>query len=320
MMDRRRFLMALLATPGSAAAQGRRFRIGWLVFGGANLRPIDQSLKDALAQRGLVDGGNIEIIYRYADGAPARLAELAGELVAQKPDMLLAIGGDVVKALFEASRSGIPIVGGVSDNPIRAGIAASLARPGKNFTGVTFLTDEMAAKRMELLKEVVPNAKRVAVIFNPLHLDDELTFARRGAESLGINLTAHPINSVADLEAALSAASASGADSLFVIASRLTDFVSAKIAQHGRERRLPVIASWREQVASGCLLSYGPSRIFEAKRLAGYVEKVLNGAKPADLPIEQPVKFELVVNLKAARAIGLTIPSSFLLRADGVIE
>jgi putative ABC transport system substrate-binding protein len=212
------------------------------------------------------------------------------------------------------------IVGGVSDNPLRAGIAASLARPGKNFTGLTFLTDEMAAKRMELLKEVVPNTRRVAAIFNPQHLDDEVTFARRGAESLGIDLTSHPVNNVADLDTALSAASTSGADSLFVIASRLTNFVAAKIAQHGQERRLPVIASWREATASGALLSYGPNRVFEAKRLAGYVEKVLNGAKPADLPIEQPVKFELVVNLKTARAIGLTIPSSFLLRADEVIE
>ena len=233
-MHRRKFLMALLAAPASAAAQNRRFRIGWLVFGGATLGPIDQSLKDALAQRGLVDGGSIEIIYRYANGAPARLAELAGELVAQKPDMLLGVGGDVIKALFEASKGGIPIVGGVSDNPMRAGIAASLARPGKNFTGVTFLTDEMAAKRIELLKEVAPNAKRVAAIFNPLHLDDELTFARRGAESLGINLTSHPISNVADLDVALRAASASGADSLFVVASRLTNFVAPKIAQHGQ--------------------------------------------------------------------------------------
>jgi putative ABC transport system substrate-binding protein len=234
--------------------------------------------------------------------------------------MLLGVGSDVIKALSEVSKGGISIVGGLSESPIRAGIAASLARPGKNFTGVTYLTDEMAAKRMELLKEVAPNAKRVAAIFNPLHLDDELTFARRGAESLGIDLTSHPINNVADLDAALSAASASGADSLFVVASRLTNFVGPKIAQHGQERRLPVIASWREFTASGALLSYGPSRIFEAKRLLDYVEKVFKGAKPADLPIEQPVKFELIVNLRTAKAIGLTIPESFLLRADHVIE
>ena len=277
-------------------------------------------MKDALAQAGLVDGSNIEIVFRYANGISDRLAELAAELIAQKPDLLVAIGGDVIKTLFDESKGRIPIVGGVSDNPMRAGIALSLARPSKNFTGITYLTDEMAAKRMELLKEVAPNARRVAVIFNPQHFDDEVTFARRGAESLGIELTTHPINNLIDLDAALHAASASGADSLFIISSRLTGLVAAKIAQHGQERRLPVIASWREFAASGALLSYGPSRIFEAKRLAGYVQKVLNGAKPADLPIEQPVKFELVLNLKTAKVLGINVPNTLIGRADEVIE
>jgi putative ABC transport system substrate-binding protein len=290
------------------------------VYGGTTLGPIDQSLKDALAQAGLVDGRNIEIIFRYANGVSDRLAELATELVAQKPDLLVAIGGDVIKPLFEASNGSIPIVGGVSDNPMRAGIAVSLARPSTNFTGITFLTDEMAAKRMEFLKEVAPNARRVAVIFNPQHFDDEVTFARRGAESLGIKLTTHPINSATDLNAALLAASAEGADSLFIISSRLTGILAAEIAQYGQERRLPVIASWREFAASGALLSYGPSRIFEAKRLEGYVRKVLNGAKPADLPIEQPVIFELVINLKTAKALGLNLPLPLLDRADELIE
>src|SRR5215213_5467201 len=306
--------------PHAARAQKSLPRIGWLVFGDAKLGPIDQSLKDALAQAGLVEGRNIEIDFRYANGVPNRLAELAAELVAQKPAVLLAVGGDVIKPLFEASKGSIPIVGGVSDSPMRAGIAASLARPSKNFTGITFLTDEMAAKRMELLKEVAPNARRVAVIFNPQHFDDEVTFARRGADSLGIEPTTHPINSVADLDGALHATSASGADSHFLISSRLTGIVGTNIAQHGQERRIPVIASWREFTASGALLSYGPSRIFEAKRLVGYVQKVLNGAKPADLPIEQPVKFELVINLKTARTLGMSISRDFLLRADELIE
>jgi putative ABC transport system substrate-binding protein len=323
-MRRREFITllggAVAAWPLAARAQKRSSRIGWLVFGGTTLGPIDQSLKDALAQAGLVDGRNIEIIFRYANGNSDRLRELAAELVAQKPDLLLAVGGDLIKALFEASKGSIPIVGGVSDSPIRMGAAVSLARPSKNFTGVTFLTDEMAAKRMELLKDVAPNARRVAVIFNPQHFDDEVTFARRGAETLGIELTTHPINSAADLDAALHAASAGGADSLFVISSRVTGLVAGKIAQHGQERRLPVIASWREFVASGALLSYGPSRIFEAKRLAGYVQKILNGAKPADLPIEQPVKFELVINLKTAKALSLNVPLPLLDRADELIE
>ena len=323
-MRRREFITLLggvvVAWPLASRAQKSMPRIGWLVYGGATLGPIDQSLKDALAQVGLVDGRNIEIVFRYANGKPDQLAGLADELVAQKPDLLLAVGGDAIKPLFEASKGGIPIVGGVSDSPMRAGIAVSLARPSMNFTGITFLTDEMAAKRMEFLKEVAPNARRVAVIFNPQHFDDEVTFARRGAESLGIELTTHPINSAADLDAALLAASAEGADSLFIISSRLTGVVAAKIAQHGQERRLPVIASWREFAASGALLSYGPSRVFEAKRLVGYVQKVLNGAKPADLPIEQPVKFELVINLKTAKALGLNVPLPLLDRADELIE
>jgi ABC-type uncharacterized transport system substrate-binding protein len=323
-MKRREFITflggAVVAGPLAARAQKSLPRIGWLVYGGATLDPIDQSLKDALALTGLVDGRNIEIVFRYANAKPDQLAGLASELVASKPDLLLAVGGDVVKPLFEASKGRIPIVGGVSDSPMRAGIAMSLARPGTNFTGITFLTDEMAAKRMEFLKDVAPNTKRVAVIFNPQHFDDEVTFARRGAESLGIELTTHPINSAVDLDAALLAASAGGADSLFIISSRLTGVVAAKIGQHGQERGLPVIASWREFAASGALLSYGPSRIFEAKRLAGYVQKILNGAKPADLPIEQPVKFELVINLKTAKALGLNVPLPLLDRADEVIE
>lgn len=322
-MRRREFIGgigAALAWPLVARGQKSLPRIGWLVYGDPKLGSIDQSLNDALAQAGLIDGRNVEIIFRYANGVSSRLPGLAADLVAQKPTLLLAVGGDVIKPLFEASEGKIPIVGGVSDNPMRAGIATSLARPGRNFTGITFLTDEMAAKRIELLKEVVPATKRVAVIFNPQHFDDEVTFARRGAEAVGIDMSSHPITDVSELDGALRATSLSGADSLFIISSRLTGIVGGKIAQHGRERGIPVVASWSEFAASGALFSYGPSRVVEAKRLASYVQKVLNGAAPAELPIEQPVKFELVVNLKTARTIGLTIGRDFLLRADEVIE
>ena len=324
-MQRREFTALLggmvTAWPLAVRAQKPLPRIGWLVFGDAKkLGPVDQSLKDALAQAGLLDGRNIEIDFRYANGMPDRLAELATELVSRRPNLLLAVGGDVIKPLFEASKGGIPIVGGVSDSPIRSGIAVSLARPSKNFTGITFLTDEMAAKRIELLKQVAPNVGKVAVIFNPQHFDDEVTFAQRGAELLGLELTTHPINKIADLDPALQGVSSSGANGLLVISSRLTGVVASKIAQHGQERRIPVIASWREFTDSGALLSYGPSRIFEAKRLVGYVQKVLNGEKPADLPIEQPVKFELVINLKTANVLGLTVPASLLGGADEVIE
>jgi putative tryptophan/tyrosine transport system substrate-binding protein len=188
-MRRREFITlfggAAATWPLAVRAQKPLPRIGWLVFGDAKLDPIDQSLKDALAQAGLLDGRNVEIVFRYANGMPDRLAET--ELVAQRPTLLLGVGSPVVMPLFEASKGGVPIVGGISENPMRAGIAVSLARPSKNFTGITFLTDEMAAKRIELLKEVAPNVRKVAVIFNPQHFDDEVTFARRGAQSLALS-------------------------------------------------------------------------------------------------------------------------------------
>jgi putative ABC transport system substrate-binding protein len=203
---------------------------------------------------------------------------------------------------------------------VRAGIALAFARPGKIFTGVTFLTDELAAKRMELLHKVASTARRVAVVWNPQHLDDEMLFARRAAETFGISLTSHPLSKVAEIEATLREAGASGAEALFVIPSRTTNIAAGKIAQFGREHRLPVIAAWREFVDAGCLLSYGPNRKFEAKRIAAYVARIIAGEKPEDLPIETPTKLELVINLKTAKALGLEVPPTLLARADEVIE
>lgn len=308
---------AAASSVSSALAQTRQFQIGWLAFGHDAQSQIDRSLKDALAQNGLV---NIEVVYRFAKGSSTQLSPLANELADLKPHILVGVGGDVVKALLEASKGRIPIVGGVSDNPIRAGLATSLARPGKNFTGVTFLTDEMAAKRVELLKDAIPNTKRVAVIHNPQHLDDELIFAQRAASSLAIELFVHPITHAGELDAALRETVSNKADAIFVIASRLTNLLSDKLAQFGLNEKVPVIAAWREFTAAGALLSYGPDRVLQAKRIAQYVQKVLNGAKPADLPIEQPTRFELVVNLKTARAIGLTINREVIMRADDLID
>jgi putative tryptophan/tyrosine transport system substrate-binding protein len=323
-LRRRQFITlmggAAAAWPLAARAQrAKTNRIGWLVFGTSELGPIDQTLRDALAQRGFVQGRNIDVVFRYANVDPTRLPELARELAAQQPDLLMGLGGDVIGALVLAS-NGTPVVGGVSDNPVRAGIALTFARPGKVFTGVTFLTDEMAAKRMELLKEVATTAKRVAVVWNPQHLDDEMSFARRAAETLGIALTSHALSNSAETDETLRAARASGAEAIFVVPSRTTSIAAGKIAQFGREHRLPVIGAWREFVDAGCLVSYGPNRKFEAKRIAGYVEKIIAGEKPEDLPIETPTKFELVINLNTAKALGLEIPPTVLARADEVIE
>jgi len=304
----------------STLAQKRPLQVGWLAFGHDAQGHIDRTLKEALAQSGFVEGRNIEITYRFAKGSSTQLSPLAGELAALKPDILIGIGGDVVKALFDSSKRNLPIVGGVSDNPIKAGLANSLARPDKNITGVTFLTDEMAAKRMELLKEAIPDARQVAVIYNPQHFDDELIFARRAAESLALELSVYPVTDIRELDAALVEISASRTGAIFVIASRLTNLHSARIAEFGLKEKIPVIAAWREFTAGGALLSYGPDRVLQAKKIAEYVQKVLNGTKPADLPIEQPTKFELVINLKTARKIGVTFNQGFLLRADDLID
>jgi putative ABC transport system substrate-binding protein len=316
MIDRRTFLLAALATPALAAEPNQRARIGWLVFGPPPLGPIDAMLVETMAQRGLAHGDRIEIAFRFANGIPARLAPLAAELAELKPDLLIASGGDVLRALRDAAPT-IPIVGGVSDNPVRAGFTSSLAQPDKNFTGVTYITDEMAAKRLELLKEVAPQTRRVAVIWNPQHFDDEMSFASRAALSLGLSLSSHPINALSELDQALLDVRA---DSLFVIPSRMTNIAIRRIADHALQHRLPVVTAWREYVDAGCLMSYGPSRINESRRLAVYVERILAGAKPAALPIELPTKFELVVNLRTAKAIGIAIPQPILLRADEVIE
>lgn len=319
-MDRRALILGLAMMPVAAVAQSRRFRIGWLVFGGSALGPIDQSLIDALSERGYFEGRNLEILFRHANGSPTALATLAVELAAQKPDILIGIGGDVVNALFKASEGVIPVVGGVSDNPTKTGLAVNLPHPARNFTGVAFLTDDLAAKRMELLKEVAPSSKRVAAIWNPQHLDDEFVSSQRGAEKLGLVFTSHEVSSIDAIDSALRDVTAANADSLFVIPSRLTGIANPKITNYAIERRLPVVTAWREFVDNGCLISYGPSRKLEARRLVDSVVKVLGGAKPADIPVELPVKFELVINLKTAKAIGLTIPPTLLARADDVVE
>jgi putative ABC transport system substrate-binding protein len=320
MMNRRALLITLALGPAAATAQDRRFRIGWLVFGAPPLGEIDRTLIDALAERGFSDGGKLEIVFRYAKGDLTALADLAADLVAQKPDLLIAIGGEIVRALFTASDGVIPVIGGTSENPVRAGLARTLGHPGMNFTGVTYLTDELAAKRLELLKETAPNSKRVAVIWHPQHMDDEFVLARRAAENLGFTLTSHEVDSSDTIDIALRNAKAANVDSLFVIPSRLTRIASPTISRYAIENRWPVVTSWRELVVNGCLVSYGPSRMAEARRLVDSVMKIMQGAKPADIPIQAPTRFELVVNIKTAKALGLTVPESLLARADEVIE
>ena len=245
---------------------------------------------------------------------------LAAEIVAQNSDLLIAIGGDLVCALSDASQGRIPIVGGVSDNPIRTGSDDELRPPQQAFTGVAYLTDDLAGKRMELLKDLVPEAKNVAVVWDPQHVDDEFNSAACGGKARPYcGVVSSQRHEGCRLRTSAQIAE-DNADSLFIIPSRFTVNAVGTIAPFARDRRLPVITAWREMVSGGCTLSYGPSRTREARRLAEMVAKIIAGAKLGDIPIEQPTRFELVINLKAAKAIGLAVAELLLLRADEVIE
>ncbi len=327
-MERRAFLGAvtggLLAAPLAARAQppGRQPRIGWLVFGGpfTEASPdLEAAVLRGLRERGYVDGKTLRIEYRYAQGRQERLPELAVDLARLKVDVLLGIGGDVAIA-FKKATSTVPIVVGMSTDPVRSHLAASLARPGGNLTGISFLFDELAAKRVELFREIVPQGSRLAVLGDPTHVDNDFAEVQGAARRLGIQFQSLEIHGPGDLDTALLAAAQARAEALIVVPGRLTAFLGKRIVDGAAQHHIPVISGWREFALGGAIATYGPNRVESAERLGNYVDKILRGAKPGDLPIEQPTKFELVINLKTAKALGLTIPPSLLARADEVIQ
>jgi putative ABC transport system substrate-binding protein len=229
------------------------------------------------------------------------------------------LGGDVAVHVVKPAKS-IPVVFMSSADPVQIGFVASLARPGGNATGVTLLMDDLASKRLELLKEVAPKISQAAFLWNPDHADNEQREAERAARALGMALRPFAVRGAADFDGAFRAAMAAGVDSLYVVSSRNTVLNMKTIVEFAAQNRLPLAGGWGAWAKSGGLLSYGPNLGVMARQAAGYVDKILKGAKPADLPVQQPTKFELIINLKTAKALGLTIPESFLLRADEVIE
>jgi putative ABC transport system substrate-binding protein len=208
----------------------------------------------------------------------------------------------------------------MSADPVQLGIARSMAKPGGNATGVTLLSDELAAKRLETFKEVAPRIARVALVRDPSHSDNELPIAERAAKALKLELLPVEIHDPAELERKLETAKEAGIDSLYVVSSRHTDANAPRIVEFANRQRLPLVAGWGEWVQAGGLISYGPNVGEMIRQASRYLEPVLKGANPGDLPVQQPTKFELFVNLKTAKALGLEIPESFLLRADKVIE
>jgi ABC-type uncharacterized transport system substrate-binding protein len=241
------------------------------------------------------------------------------ELAALKPDVIFAMGGDVAPFVRTATNT-IPIVVAVSNDPVRAGLVPSLARPGGNITGVTFVSSELAAKRLQFLMEAAPRISRVAVLWNPDHIDPEYAETAAAGRTLGIRVQSLEVRTLDDLEGAFQAADSGRAEAIIVVSSRLTTLGRQRIIELATRRRLPIVAGWGPWPQGGALLSYGPDVDAGVRRAATYVDRILKGASPGTLAVEQPTKFDLVINLKTAKALGLTIPPSLLARADQVIE
>jgi putative tryptophan/tyrosine transport system substrate-binding protein len=323
---RRRELITLLggaaaSWPLAAVAQQpvRNPRLGALLFSTPQNEQSMEVARRGLRDLGYVEGQNLAIEYRYAEGRPERLPDLAADLVRTKPDVLFAIGGDVTPAAVKATQT-IPIVFTSSADPVQLGFVASLARPGGNATGVTFLLDELASKRLEILKEVAPRVSRVGFLWNPDHVDSELTEAERAAARLGVELKLLAARGPADFDAAFLAATQARVDSLYVVSSRLTLLNLGRIVNFAADNRLPLAGGFGAWAKQHGLLSYGPNVDDMVRRAVTYIDRILKGTKPADLPVQQPTRFELVINLRTAKTLGLDVPLQLQQLADEVIE
>jgi putative ABC transport system substrate-binding protein len=294
-------------------------RLAVLLYSSPQEDPQSKVLTQSLSDLGYIDGHNISIDYRFAEGKLQRIPDLAADLVRLKPDVLFPIGGEIAPSVCKATQT-IPIVFVMSADPLQLGLVATLARPGGNATGFTFLQDELASKRLELLKEVAPRISGVAYLSNPDHADNELRAAQRAASALGVHLQPIDMRGPGDLDGALQEIKKASVDALYVVASRQTVASIPRIVDFATKNELPLAGGWGAWAQAGGLLSYGPNVGEVVRNAATYVDKIFKGARPADLPVQQPTRFELLVNLRSARALGLSIPESFLLRADKVIE
>ena len=283
--------------------------------------PAFEGFRQGLRDLGYVEGQNIVLELRFAQGKPERLAAMAIELAQMKVDLIVIESAQAARAARDASKA-IPIVMAVVGDPVGAGLVASLARPGGNITGLSTLSPELSGKRLELLKEVAPQAKRVAVIWNDSNpaAAGNLAATRTAARSMGIDIQSVEVRKASDLDLALEAVAAARPGALLTLTNGMFLANRTRIVEFTARSRLPAIFPDREFAEAGGLMAYGPSLTANFRRAAAYVDKILKGAKSADLPVEQPTKFELVVNLKTAKALGITIPQSLLLRADEVIQ
>lgn len=294
-------------------------RLGILRYGEPS---TDEAIRPFLAGMSALGYGERKTIvydYRHANNDSSRLAALAAELVAAGPNIMMAFGGDIAPYVRDAATT-VPIVFSVSADPVRLGLVASLNRPERNATGVTLLHDELGSKRLQLLKQAVPRIARVAFLWNPNHFDNELADTQRAAQLLGVELLSLPVRTPEELAPALGSATAAQVDSVYVVASALMVTLMPRIVDYAGERRLPLIGGWGAWASAGGLMSYGPDVNLMVARTATYVDKILKGARPSDLPVEQPTRFLLTVSLTAAMKLGITVPEAFLISADHVID
>jgi putative ABC transport system substrate-binding protein len=323
-MKRRAFLygtILMVARYRSAQAQQpvTMVRVGMLLFGSPANDPGVTSLREGLRALGYVEGKNIVLEYRFAEGKAERLPDLARELAALKPNVIVALGGDVAPAAKAATNT-IPIVAVVSLDPVQAGLVGGLARPGGNITGVTFASAELAAKRLQFLKEAAPAISRVAVLWSPAHPDFEFKETLAAARHVNMQVQSLEVGGAGDFSAAFLAAAKARAECIIVASSRLMTVNRQLLTDLAAVHHIILVSGWGPWAQGGALLSYGPDLDAIIRHAASHVDKILKGAKPGDLPIEQPTKFELAINLKTAKAFGLSIPPSLLGRADQVIE
>jgi putative ABC transport system substrate-binding protein len=314
--------LALLAAPLAAEAQpvAKVYRIGYVRA--ETPPPVDiEAFRQGLREHGYVEGTNVVIEYRWADGNEERLRSLVAELLRLKVDLIVTSAPAATRVAKEATTT-IPIVMVLVADPVAFGFVASLARPGGNVTGFAFLLPEVSGKRLDLLKEAIPELSRVAVLWNAAnpYKPFDLKEVQVAADALRVAVHTFPVREPKDFDDAFKAAVKSRAGGLITLEDPFTIAHRTRIVGLALRHRLPAVYAVRPFVDAGGLMSYGPDRADQNRRAATFVDKILKGARPADLPVEQPTKFELVINMKTAKALGITIPPSLLLRADQVLE
>jgi putative ABC transport system substrate-binding protein len=326
-MKRRRQILAALGVCGLVApfvviAQSTRvYRVGWISLGNSDApSPFLNAFRQGLQERGYVEGKNVVVDARLADGSRERADQMVAELVQSKVDVIVTQGGAVRSAYRRAGAT--PVVMGYSGDPVEAKFVETLARPGGTRTGMSFLALELVGKRLEVLAQILPAGSRVAIIADPEHPGEQTEFrsSQLAAQDLGMKLNYFPVRSPQELDAAFKIIAGDGTQAIVVFPDAFTLDHCEAIAAFGLKHRLPTVSGWSTYAESGFLMTYGPNLSKSYAHLASYVDKILKGTKPADLPVELPTTVEFVINVKTAKAIGIKLPQAMLLRADSVIE